>query len=114
MDFETLIVRKDGAILFVDIAAPPMNLLGPALVRNLVSLIAQAEADSAIKVLVFKSVDPDYFIPHVGSSVIFFSSGFSICMMSSPPSGAVPTSNILRTSEGRCSAISWATMPPRE
>jgi hypothetical protein len=36
MDFETLIVRKDGGVLFVDIAAPPMNLLGPELVRDLV------------------------------------------------------------------------------
>jgi enoyl-CoA hydratase/carnithine racemase len=65
MDFETLKARKDGAVLFVDIAAPPMNLLGPALVRDLVSLIQQAETDEAIKVLVFKSADPDYFIAHV-------------------------------------------------
>jgi enoyl-CoA hydratase/carnithine racemase len=65
MNFETLIVRKDGAVLFTEIAAPPMNLLGPALVRDLVSLIRQAEADKAIKVLVFRSADPDYFIPHV-------------------------------------------------
>src|SRR3954454_4340966 len=42
-----------------------MNLLGPALVRDLVSLIQRAEADDAVKVLVFKSTDPDYFIPHV-------------------------------------------------
>ena len=62
---ETLKVRRDGGVLFVDIAAPPMNFLGPALVRDLVSLIQQAEADDAIKVLVFKSADPDYFIPHV-------------------------------------------------
>jgi len=27
--FETLIVRKEEAVLFVAIAAPPMNLLGP-------------------------------------------------------------------------------------
>ena len=42
-----------------------MNLLGPALVRDLVSLIQQAEADNDLKVLVFRSADPDYFIPHV-------------------------------------------------
>src|SRR5882757_9861885 len=65
MDFETLTVRKEAAVLFTDIAAPPMNLLGTALVRDLVSLIQQAEADDTIKVLVFKSADPDYFIPHV-------------------------------------------------
>ena len=42
-----------------------MNLLGPELVRDLVSLIQRAEADDAVQVLVFKSADPDYFISHV-------------------------------------------------
>jgi enoyl-CoA hydratase/carnithine racemase len=65
MDFETLRVRREGAVLFTDIAAPPMNLLGPDLVRDLVSLIQQAEADDTVQVLVFRSADPDYFIPHV-------------------------------------------------
>src|SRR5712671_2444825 len=63
--FETLNVRKEGAVLFAEIAAPPMNLLGPELVRDLVSLIQRAEADNAFQVLVFKSADPDYFISHV-------------------------------------------------
>src|SRR5215475_2891055 len=65
MDFKTIRVNTEGAVLFAIIAAPPMNLLGPELVRDLVSLIQQAEADEAIKVLVFRSADPDYFIPHV-------------------------------------------------
>src|SRR5277367_5261178 len=65
MAFETLKVSKEGGVLFVDIAAPPMNLLGPEMVRDLVSLIQQSEPDNSIKVLVFKSADPDYFISHV-------------------------------------------------
>src|SRR5215467_14818534 len=65
MVFETLKVSMEGAVLFADIAAPPMNLLGPELVRDLVALIQQAEADSTVKVLVFRSADPDYFISHV-------------------------------------------------
>src|SRR5262245_36639247 len=65
MPFETLNVRKEGAVLLAEIAAPPMNLLGPELVRDLVSLIQQAEANHAIRVIVFKSADPDYFISHV-------------------------------------------------
>jgi len=44
---------------------PLLNLLGPELARDLVSLIQQAEADDSIRVLVFKSADPDYFISHV-------------------------------------------------
>jgi enoyl-CoA hydratase/carnithine racemase len=63
--FDTLTAHVDGAVLFTEIAAPPMNLLGPELVRDLVALLQQAEADESVKVLVFKSADPDYFISHV-------------------------------------------------
>jgi len=63
--FETLNVRQEGGVVFVEIAAPPMNLLGPGLVRDLVSLIERTEADGAARVLVFTSADPDYFIAHV-------------------------------------------------
>ena len=65
VSFATLTVRREGSVLFVGIAASPMNLLGPGLVRDLVSLIQHAEADDAVRVLVFKSADPDYFISHV-------------------------------------------------
>lgn len=65
MNFETLSLTREGSVLFVEITVPPMNLLGPALVRDLVSLIQQTEADDSIRVLVFKSADPDYFISHV-------------------------------------------------
>jgi hypothetical protein len=46
--FKTLTVRSEKAVLLVEISAPPMNLLGPELVRDLVSLIQHAEADSAL------------------------------------------------------------------
>jgi hypothetical protein len=38
--FTTLTVHKEGAVLFADIAALPMNLLGPELVRDLVPLFS--------------------------------------------------------------------------
>jgi enoyl-CoA hydratase/carnithine racemase len=63
--FETLNVRADGSVLFAEISAPPMNLLGPELVRDLVTLITRAEADDGCKVVVFRTADPDYFISHV-------------------------------------------------
>jgi len=65
VSFETLLVQRDGAVVFADIAAPPMNLLGPPLVRDLVSLIKQLEPDDSVRVLVFRSADPEYFISHV-------------------------------------------------
>ena len=65
MNLETLKVQKQGAVMTAAIQAPPMNLLGPELVRDLVMLIQHAEADPTLKVLVFKSADPAYFIAHV-------------------------------------------------
>jgi enoyl-CoA hydratase/carnithine racemase len=62
---DTLNLRREGGVLFAEISAPPMNLLGPELVRDLVSLIQRAEADPEVQVLVFTSADPDYFISHV-------------------------------------------------
>src|SRR5262245_15438476 len=63
--FETIDVRVDAGVLFAALSSPPMNLLGPELVRDLVSLIRRAEADAACSVVVFTSADPDYFISHV-------------------------------------------------
>jgi enoyl-CoA hydratase/carnithine racemase len=65
VDFDTLRVRHEKAVLFADISAPPMNLLGTELVRDLVTVIQQAEADTTVQVIVFGSADPDYFISHV-------------------------------------------------
>ena len=61
----TLNLTTERGVLFAEIAAPPMNLLGPELVRDLVSLIRFAEADDSVQVVVFQSADPDYFISHV-------------------------------------------------
>jgi enoyl-CoA hydratase/carnithine racemase len=63
--FKTLTIRQEEGVLLAEIAAPPMNLLGPELVRDLVSLIERAEADDAARVVVFRTADPDYFISHV-------------------------------------------------
>ena len=63
--YESLAIRQEEGVLFAEIAAPPMNLLGPALVRDLVSLIERAEADDAVRVIVFTSAVPDFFIAHV-------------------------------------------------
>jgi hypothetical protein len=38
----TLKLKTERGVLFAEIAAPPMNLLGPELVRDLVTLIRLA------------------------------------------------------------------------
>jgi len=63
--FEVLKTRTDGQVLFAAIDNPPINLLGPALVRDLVSLIRILDKGDTYKVVVFSSANPDFFIPHV-------------------------------------------------
>jgi enoyl-CoA hydratase/carnithine racemase len=65
MVFDTINVTDEGPVLLAEISSPPMNLLGPELVRDLVALIQHAEANEAVRVLVFSSADPHYFISHV-------------------------------------------------
>ena len=54
----TLGVRRESEVLFIEIAAPPMNLLGPELVRDLVSLIKAAEADDTVRCSCFAAPIP--------------------------------------------------------
>jgi enoyl-CoA hydratase/carnithine racemase len=59
------VIKTDEGVLSVVIDAPPMNLIGPELVRDLVNLIGELESGQETKVVVLESADPDYFIPHV-------------------------------------------------
>ncbi len=49
----------------VTIDNPPINLFDPDLVTGLTALVDRLEADDHVKVVVFDSADPDYFISHV-------------------------------------------------
>jgi enoyl-CoA hydratase/carnithine racemase len=55
----------DDGVLGVVMDAPPMNLIGPELVRDLVSLLGELESGQETRVVVLESADPDYFVPHV-------------------------------------------------
>ena len=59
------VARSDEGVLSVVIDAPPMNLIGPELVRDLVILLGELESDADIRVMVLESADPEYFVPHV-------------------------------------------------
>jgi enoyl-CoA hydratase/carnithine racemase len=64
-DLKTLRTRAGDAVLFAAIDNPPMNLLGPELVADLVPLIELNDRGDRYRVVVFSSTDPDFFIPHV-------------------------------------------------
>lgn len=59
------VAPADPGVLSVVIDAPPMNLIGPELVRDLVGLFGVLESGRDIRVMVLESADPEYFVPHV-------------------------------------------------
>jgi enoyl-CoA hydratase/carnithine racemase len=65
MNFATIRTRVEEGVLFATLDSPPMNAIGPELVRDLVDLMDALERDAAVNVIVFSSADADFFVPHV-------------------------------------------------
>ena len=63
-DYRCFKFHKDRGVLFVTIDHPPMNLLDQSLLTELSSLATDAAADDEVKVVVFESADPEYFVSH--------------------------------------------------
>lgn len=68
--FETLTLERQGSVCFVTIDNPPVNVMTPKLYQELVAATEQLELDEDLKVVVFQSADPDFFIAHFDVSTI--------------------------------------------
>lgn len=55
--------RRDG-VCTVTIDIPPHNIVGAEFIVGLLELLAELEADSETRVVVFRSADPDFFLMH--------------------------------------------------
>jgi enoyl-CoA hydratase/carnithine racemase len=64
-EFNTIKTRFEAGVVFAVFDCPPLNLIGPDLVRDLVDFLAALEADSDAHVVVFSSADEEFFLPHV-------------------------------------------------
>ncbi|MFE6743761.1 enoyl-CoA hydratase/isomerase family protein [Streptomyces tubercidicus] len=63
--YETISTSLNGNVLSATFHAPPVNLIGPEVVRDLVGLLEDLSHPAAARVVVFDSADPDFFFPHV-------------------------------------------------
>jgi enoyl-CoA hydratase/carnithine racemase len=63
-------VRVDGGVAVATIDAPPMNVMTIPLYLQLAQLTGELEADDDVRVVVFRSADPDFFIAHFDVSAI--------------------------------------------
>ncbi|HEX4360222.1 MAG TPA: enoyl-CoA hydratase/isomerase family protein [Pseudonocardia sp.] len=65
LSLPTIPTRTKGHVLYATFSAPPLNLIGPEVVRDLVQLITAVDGDDEVRVVVFDSADPDFLFPHV-------------------------------------------------
>jgi enoyl-CoA hydratase/carnithine racemase len=68
--YTCLSVERDGGVASVTIDHPPINLLDLALMRDLDRLGPELAADDDVRVAVFQSADPDFFIAHADVGLI--------------------------------------------
>ena len=52
----------ENGVVFATIDNPPMNFIGAAFINDLITLLDRVDTDRSLKVIVFSSVDPDYFL----------------------------------------------------
>ena len=62
--FSQLVVTKSPALWRVSFDNPPLNLIGPVMVRELQELLTDIEADPLVAVIVFETANPDFFLAH--------------------------------------------------
>jgi len=68
--YNCLKIRLDRGVLFVTVDNPPINLLDLPLIQEIDRLGREIEADDDVKVVVFDSANPDFFIAHADVNLI--------------------------------------------
>lgn len=67
-EFETLRVRVEQGVAHVTIDNPPVNLLDQRMRAELEALARRVATDDQVRVIVFDSADPDFFIAHTDAT----------------------------------------------
>jgi enoyl-CoA hydratase/carnithine racemase len=62
----TMDTRIEDRVLYATLNTPPLNMIGPAMVRDLITLVSYLETHADdVRVVVFDSASPDFFSAHV-------------------------------------------------
>jgi enoyl-CoA hydratase/carnithine racemase len=69
-DYSCLRVELDRGVAFVTIDHPPINLFDIELMQEIGRIGVELEADDAVRVVVFKSANPEFFIAHADVEMI--------------------------------------------
>jgi len=68
--YSTLKVRSSHGVAFVTLDHPPLNLLDQALIADLAALRDDLARDDSVRVIVFDSANPEFFIAHGDMAVV--------------------------------------------
>ncbi|EMD28601.1 enoyl-CoA hydratase/isomerase family protein [Amycolatopsis azurea] len=68
--YSTLRVSHEAGIARVTLDNPPVNVLDVALMADLRRLLTGLRDDDSVRVIVFDSADPDFFIAHVDMALV--------------------------------------------
>jgi len=68
--YKGLRVRIDDGVAWVTIDHPPINLFDMVLIMDMLRVGEELEKDPAVRVVVFESADPDFFIAHADVELI--------------------------------------------
>lgn len=68
--YDCLKFKLDRGVLFATIDNPPINLFDLSLMREINRLGKEIEADADVRVVVFDSANPDFFIAHADVDLI--------------------------------------------
>ena len=69
-DYQTISTRLEGGVMFATVNNPPANVMTLPLYRDLMGFTAEVEGDEQVRVVVFQSADPDFFIAHFDLEMI--------------------------------------------
>ena len=69
-DFVLLHIERDAGVAFATIDAPPINVMTPALFRELAKFSTHVADDDSVRVVVLRSDNPDFFIAHFDVTAI--------------------------------------------
>jgi enoyl-CoA hydratase/carnithine racemase len=68
--YTTLHVTLDAGIARIVLDNPPVNVLGGTLIRELHDLLARVRDERSVRVLVFSSANPEFFLAHVDIHIL--------------------------------------------
>ena len=69
-EYQQLHIKIDDRVASITLDNAPVNVLGGKMIKELTQVLGDLSGDTAIKVIVFDSINPDFFIAHVDINIL--------------------------------------------